>query len=172
TDGERDIARSDSMRPRAMKPSGSGWFVRLSPSNQDRLDQLDNKRNRRLRRAFERLHTTNSRALATWAVALHLQSFWTAAGRQGSGDQKGQMLSGKEHQKEVASDSQSYSEDDCSVGEDIRLCLLTKAVLNSLLNEWRGRDSHEDGVCPVLDHCITLCGATYAQVGREWPPVD
>ncbi|KAA8652086.1 DUF3723 domain-containing protein [Aspergillus tanneri] len=31
------------------------WFVRLSPSNQDRLDQLDNKRNRRLRRAFDRL---------------------------------------------------------------------------------------------------------------------
>ncbi|KAL4889154.1 hypothetical protein BDV59DRAFT_205428 [Aspergillus ambiguus] len=31
------------------------WFVRLSPSNQDRLDQLDNKRNRCLRRAFDRL---------------------------------------------------------------------------------------------------------------------
>ena len=31
------------------------WFVRLSPSNQDRLDQLDNKRNRRLRQAFDRL---------------------------------------------------------------------------------------------------------------------
>lgn len=31
------------------------WLVRLSPSNQDRLDQLDNKRNRRLRRAFDRL---------------------------------------------------------------------------------------------------------------------
>ncbi|BDD59040.1 hypothetical protein MAP00_004277 [Monascus purpureus] len=31
------------------------WFVRLSPSNQDRLDQLDNRKNRRLRRAFDRL---------------------------------------------------------------------------------------------------------------------
>jgi hypothetical protein len=31
------------------------WFVRLSLSNQERLDQLDNKRNRRLRRAFDRL---------------------------------------------------------------------------------------------------------------------
>ncbi|KAJ5318586.1 hypothetical protein N7476_005006 [Penicillium atrosanguineum] len=31
------------------------WFVRLSQSNQERLDQLDNKRNRRLRRAFDRL---------------------------------------------------------------------------------------------------------------------
>ncbi|CEO59622.1 hypothetical protein PMG11_04291 [Penicillium brasilianum] len=31
------------------------WFVRLSPNNQGRLDQLDNKRNRRLRRAFDRL---------------------------------------------------------------------------------------------------------------------
>ncbi|KAF9883530.1 hypothetical protein FE257_003363 [Aspergillus nanangensis] len=31
------------------------WFVRLSPSNQNRLDQLDNRRNRRLRRAFDRL---------------------------------------------------------------------------------------------------------------------
>ncbi|RAK94832.1 uncharacterized protein BO80DRAFT_420270 [Aspergillus ibericus CBS 121593] len=31
------------------------WFVRLSSSNQDRLDQLDNKRNRRVRRAFDRL---------------------------------------------------------------------------------------------------------------------
>jgi hypothetical protein len=31
------------------------WFVRLSPNSQGRLDQLDNKRNRRLRRAFDRL---------------------------------------------------------------------------------------------------------------------
>jgi hypothetical protein len=31
------------------------WFVRLSSSNQGKLDQLDNKRNRRLRRAFDRL---------------------------------------------------------------------------------------------------------------------
>ncbi|KAL2814182.1 hypothetical protein BJX63DRAFT_205873 [Aspergillus granulosus] len=31
------------------------WFVWLSPSNQDRLGQLDNKRNCRLRRAFDRL---------------------------------------------------------------------------------------------------------------------
>jgi hypothetical protein len=31
------------------------WFVRLSSSNQEKLDQLDNKRNRRLRRAFDRL---------------------------------------------------------------------------------------------------------------------
>ncbi|KAI1829420.1 hypothetical protein DTO006G1_9636 [Penicillium roqueforti] len=31
------------------------WFVRLSSNNQERLDQLDNKRNRRLRRAFDRL---------------------------------------------------------------------------------------------------------------------
>ncbi|KAJ5976578.1 hypothetical protein N7481_010285 [Penicillium waksmanii] len=31
------------------------WFVRLSPSNQERLDQLDNKKNRRLRHAFDRL---------------------------------------------------------------------------------------------------------------------
>jgi hypothetical protein len=29
--------------------------VRLLPSNQERLDQLDNKRNRRLRRIFNRL---------------------------------------------------------------------------------------------------------------------
>jgi hypothetical protein len=33
------------------------WFVRLSPSNQERLDQLDNKKNRRLRHAFDRLLT-------------------------------------------------------------------------------------------------------------------
>ncbi|KAJ5974841.1 hypothetical protein N7481_008548 [Penicillium waksmanii] len=33
------------------------WFVRLSPSNQDRLDQLDNKTNRRLRHAIDRLLT-------------------------------------------------------------------------------------------------------------------
>ena len=31
------------------------WFVRLSSSNQEKLDQLDNKRNRRLRRSFDRL---------------------------------------------------------------------------------------------------------------------
>ncbi|KAJ5142480.1 uncharacterized protein N7515_001267 [Penicillium bovifimosum] len=31
------------------------WFVRLSSSNQEKLDQLDNKRNHRLRRAFDRL---------------------------------------------------------------------------------------------------------------------
>ncbi|KAF7164507.1 hypothetical protein CNMCM6106_001025 [Aspergillus hiratsukae] len=31
------------------------WFVRLSRSNQERLDQLDNRRNRRLRLAFDRL---------------------------------------------------------------------------------------------------------------------
>lgn len=31
------------------------WFVRLSRSNQARLDQLDNRRNRRLRLAFDRL---------------------------------------------------------------------------------------------------------------------
>lgn len=31
------------------------WFVRLSSTNQDRLDQLDNKRNRRLRGGFDRL---------------------------------------------------------------------------------------------------------------------
>jgi hypothetical protein len=33
------------------------WFVRLSPSNQERLDQLDNKKNRRLRHGFDRLLT-------------------------------------------------------------------------------------------------------------------
>lgn len=33
------------------------WFVRLSPSNQERLNQLDNKRNRRLRCAFDGLLT-------------------------------------------------------------------------------------------------------------------
>jgi hypothetical protein len=31
------------------------WFVRLSPNSQGRLDQLDNKRNRCLRHAFDRL---------------------------------------------------------------------------------------------------------------------
>ncbi|RHZ60740.1 DUF3723 domain-containing protein [Aspergillus thermomutatus] len=31
------------------------WFVRLSRSNQERLDQLDNRKNRRLRLAFDRL---------------------------------------------------------------------------------------------------------------------
>lgn len=45
--------------------------------------------------------------------------------RQPPGDQKEQMLSGKQHKKEVALDSQSYSEDECSVREDIHLCLLT-----------------------------------------------
>ncbi|KAJ5443130.1 hypothetical protein N7445_004243 [Penicillium cf. griseofulvum] len=33
------------------------WFVRLSRSNQERLDQLDNKKNRRVRGAFDRLLT-------------------------------------------------------------------------------------------------------------------
>ncbi|KAJ6018563.1 hypothetical protein N7522_002027 [Penicillium canescens] len=33
------------------------WFVRLSRSNQERLDQLDNKKNRRTRGAFDRLLT-------------------------------------------------------------------------------------------------------------------
>lgn len=33
------------------------WFVRLSGSNQERLDQLDNKRNRRIRVAFDKLLT-------------------------------------------------------------------------------------------------------------------
>lgn len=33
------------------------WFVRLSPSNQERLNQLDNKRNRRLRCALDGLLT-------------------------------------------------------------------------------------------------------------------
>lgn len=31
------------------------WFVRLSQSDRERLDQLDNKRNRHLRCAFDRL---------------------------------------------------------------------------------------------------------------------
>lgn len=31
------------------------WLVRLSRSNQDKLNQLDNRRNRRLRRAFDKL---------------------------------------------------------------------------------------------------------------------
>ncbi|KAJ6112292.1 hypothetical protein N7523_002114 [Penicillium sp. IBT 18751x] len=33
------------------------WFVRLSRSNQERLDQLDSKKNRRIRSAFDRLLT-------------------------------------------------------------------------------------------------------------------
>ncbi|OQE71137.1 hypothetical protein PENNAL_c0111G05900 [Penicillium nalgiovense] len=33
------------------------WFVRLSRNNQERLDQLDNKKNRRVRGAFDRLLT-------------------------------------------------------------------------------------------------------------------
>jgi hypothetical protein len=33
------------------------WFVRLSSSNQERLDQLDKKKNRRIRGAFDRLLT-------------------------------------------------------------------------------------------------------------------
>lgn len=54
TDGEiyRKIRQYEG---EANEPFRERWFVRLSPSNQDRLDQLDNKRNRRLRRAFDRL---------------------------------------------------------------------------------------------------------------------
>lgn len=37
------------------EPFRERWFVRLSKSNQGRLEQLDNRKNRRLRGAFDKL---------------------------------------------------------------------------------------------------------------------
>ena len=56
TDGEiyRKIRQYESEENEAFRER---WFVRLSPSNQVRLDQLDNKKNRRLRHALDRLLT-------------------------------------------------------------------------------------------------------------------
>lgn len=56
TDGEiyRKIRQYEGQYDKSFRER---WFVRLSRSNQERLDQLDNKRNRRIRGAFDRLLT-------------------------------------------------------------------------------------------------------------------
>lgn len=56
TDGEiyRKIRQYEGQHDESFRER---WFVRLSRSNQERLDQLDNKKNRRIRGAFDRLLT-------------------------------------------------------------------------------------------------------------------